>query len=178
MSVLETITVASVVGYIAVIMAVISNLQKVDKLYLNGTAGALSFWAVHFVMLGEFNSAIFMVIAAARIFISQPYFGSTKVMSLFLAIIAVQAYLFVKTPFDLLPIAAGVIATLANFIYRGVNLRVLIMVCALLMATNALMIGSIPAFIFECLNFAVLGRTAIKLYKTEGQKVNLKAAGA
>jgi hypothetical protein len=160
------------VGSLGIIFALIANCQKKDAYFLNITILSFCFWVAHFSMIEEYNTAIVFILVAARIFLSQLYFQNFRVMNFFMFLTIIQAFYFVKTPHDLFPIAVGFISSFANFMYRDIELRILILFCALLMLFNAYFVNSGTGMIAETINIIILSYTIRRMHQNESKKIN------
>lgn len=174
MEYIQNIALYEIIGAFGIVIAFIANMQKKDSYFLNITILSFVFWVIHFSLIEQYNTAVLFILIAGRIVLSQIYFKSIKVMNFFILLTILQALYFVKVPYDLLPITVGLISSIANFMYRGIQLRILILSCSTIMALNAYILHSYTGMFFELMNFVILSVTIIRLYKKQPEKISFK----
>lgn len=102
------------------------------------------------------------------------FYKSKFLTYFFIGVTVIQGFIFVETAPDLIPIIVGLLSTVANFMFRDLELRILIITATILMIGNAIILGSVPAMIFESMNLIILGTTIFKMNKTKTTPLSFK----
>ena len=139
---------AQSIGYVAFLLGASAFLQKNDRhlKFLNGSQCV--FYALHFVLLGNYPASGSLVVSAARSFLSIKT-RSRWVAAFFLVLNVAVGFALVHSRLGWLPIAGGCLATTALFLLRGIPMRLVLLVSTLCWLTNNIVSGSIGGTLLE-----------------------------
>lgn len=139
---------AQLVGYLALGLGIAAFLQRRDQHLRGLVAGQSLAYAIHFVMLGNAASAVGAAVSSARSLLSLRY-RSVPLAVLFVGLAVGLGWWFVRSPFGWLPIVGSSIATVAVFLFRGIPLRLCMLVSTALWLANNVLVGSVGGTILE-----------------------------
>lgn len=153
---------AQCVGYIAFVLGVGSFLQKDDRRFKLFMAGECLAYIVHFALLGNPTAVASSTVSLLRSLLAL----RTRSVWVALAIVAINGALglaLAKQPSDWLPLAASCLGTLALFLLHGVPMR-LVMLCGTgLWIANNLVAGSIGGTALELVIAVVNTVTIVRM---------------
>lgn len=142
------LSVPQLFGYAAFVFGVSSFLQRSDrhfKLYM--TAECLAY-VVHFWLLGNPAAVASSVVSSTRSVLSL-YTRSIWVAVLVVAVNVVLGMRFVTHWWNWCPLIASCVGTLALFLLKGIQMRIVMLLGTILWIANNLMSGSIGGSALE-----------------------------
>jgi len=110
-------------GILATLFVVLSFTQKDDirfKILIMIGAGIFT---IHFLLLGAYAGAIVALLNTTRTGLSMTRFKGNYILSIFMMLYVVMAFIVYETWIDILPFFAGAGATFAMFKFSGLKLR-------------------------------------------------------
>lgn len=119
-------------------------------------------FGVQFGLFGQWVAVGMSVLIVVRIMLARRFPRNLRVMGLMLAVSLAVALVTWRHWFDLFPLLAALLGTLAMFLFRGIAMRILLAGVALSWLINALIIGSIGGAIAEAL---ALGTNLFTLWR-------------
>jgi Bacterial inner membrane protein len=169
------------VGYLALVLGVISFLQRDDKRLKQLSALQGCAYGLHFLLLHNLPASANGFLSLARNFTALRTRSNTA-LYVFLALVGLAGVLFVRTPQGLLPMAGGLIAAVAVFKLDGIQLRLAFLCCTLLWLANNLLSRSIGGTLLELFVLTANGITILRLLQAqraaEGGQAPSRAARA
>lgn len=142
-------TYTDIIGYIALLFAIIANITPNKRLLLILAGAATLLFSIHFYLIGSTITAITLVFMTIRTWTSIVFEKTLSICTFFLICgIFIGIFNYEKL-LSLLPIVAFTFATIAMYMFRDVKMRVLFIFAAFSMLLNAIIHGSIPAMITE-----------------------------
>lgn len=139
---------AQLVGYLALGLGIAAFSQRRDQHLRGLIAGQSLAYAVHFVLLGNAAAAVGAAVSSVRSLLSLRY-RSVRLAALFVGIAFGLGWWFVQSPLGWLPIIGSSISTVAVFLFRGIPLRLVMLVSTALWLANNVLSGSIGGTMLE-----------------------------
>ena len=118
-------------GVVAAVSSFLAFRCKQDKHMLLLLAGSNVAWGMHFLFLAEYTGCFLNFVTAVRNF-SGLFLNNIIVVVLFITLYLTVFFISFASLWDLLPIIAVVISSLAVFYFRGLSLRVTLLIGSLL----------------------------------------------
>jgi hypothetical protein len=149
---IDLLSPAQGVGYVALVLGVAAFLQKKDKKLKFLNASESFIYCIHFTLLGNNSAAASSLISSIRTFISiksWSYFISAIIIIFNISINIYFGYLFSTGPGSWLPVVGSCIATLAVFTLQGVPMRLLLLSSTLCWLANNILSKSVGGTILE-----------------------------
>lgn len=171
-------SVTQVLGYIAVIFAIIGTLQKDDKDLIIFASVCYIFMFLHFVMIGSLVTAMTIAIGLVRNIVSLKT-KSINAAYFFALLYAVAGLYFMQQPIDLLPTVGAILNTFVIILLSRIKLRLSMILISLTCGIpNAIIIGSIGGFMIEFVLSSLSLVTIYRLYKEDksNNKINRQLA--
>lgn len=163
-SMLEFLSLAQIIGYLAFVLGVGSFLQMSDRHFKLWMTAECIAYAVHFYLLGNPTAVASTLVSASRSIISM-YTRSLWLAWMIVLVNIGFGILFVKQPADALPLIASSIATLGLFRLQGIRMRFVLLCGTLLWLANNLIAGSIGGTALEAVVAAVNLSTMVRMYR-------------
>jgi hypothetical protein len=153
--------IAQGVGLAAFVIAIVALSSKDDTRLKWLLALAAATIALHFTLLGAYVAACVMALNSSR-FVLANYSGTKGFAFLYIAAyIGFGAWNY-QAPVDLLPVASGMIGTLAVFCFSGIRMRALLLTCSVLWLTHNSIQGSLGGILME---IAFIAASALAIQK-------------
>lgn len=155
-------------GYVALVLAVTSFLQKNDIRFKSYLAAEFIAYVVNFTLLGNPTAAASSLVAVTRSVMSI-YSKSVWIACVFVAVNLAFGFGLAKVWWNWLPLIATSIGALAVFLLRGIPMRLGMLVGASLSIANNIMSGSIGGSALEIvitmINIYTIDRFRAKSFK-------------
>jgi len=139
---------AQCVGYVAFVVGVAAFLQKNDRRLKTLNATESLVYSVHFTLLGNFSAAACSLLAGTRSFLSLKT-RSLLLASVIMVVNVGLGFVFAKGIAGWLPVIGSCLATLAIFLLRGVQMRLVLLMSTFLWLANNILSGSIGGTALE-----------------------------
>jgi hypothetical protein len=168
---LDNLLLGQIAGFLALALCVAAVMSKDDdRLLAVLILGNIAF-AVQFAFFGAWVASAISALIILRIYLARRFprhLGAA--LTMVLATIAVAAATWQGLP-DIFPLAAGIVGTIAMFMFRGIPMRLGLVFAGLCwIITNAL-IGSIGALAAETLILLTNLTTIIRLARARHRKM-------
>jgi len=154
---------AQMFGHATLILSMVTFSRKKEsqfKLWL--TAQNLAY-AIHFFLMGNLAAMAGTMLSATRNLLSLRTRSMTAALILLVANLLL-AFWVVKAAWNVIPLTATAIATIAMFRLDGLRLRYAILCCTLLWLINNILTGSIGGTVMESMNTIMSSITIYRLH--------------
>lgn len=167
---LDSFVLGQIAGFLALALCVAAFLSKDDDQLLAVLILGNVAFAVQFAFFGAWVASAISALIILRIYLARRFPRHLWVaLAMVLSTIAVAAVTW-QGPADIFPLVAGIVGTVAMFMFRGIPMRLGLVVAGLCwIVTNAL-IGSIGALAAEALILLTNLATIIRLVRAGRQK--------
>ena len=155
---------AQMFGHATLILSMVTFSRKRDshfKLWLTAQNVA---YAIHFFLMGNLAAMAGTMLSATRNLLSLRTRSMTAAVIL-LAANLLLAFWLVKAAWNVIPLTATAIATIAMFRLDGLRFRYAILCCTLLWLINNILTGSIGGTVMESMIAIVSSVTIYRLHR-------------
>lgn len=145
---------AQIVGYVAFILGVGSFLQKNDRRFKIFMTGECIAYVIHFSLLGNPTAVASSLVSTTRSVLSI----YTQSIWIAVGVVIVNIALgigLVEHWWNWFPLVASCIGTIALFLFRGIQMRILMLFGTMLWIANNIISGSIGGTALEVVIFFV-----------------------
>ncbi len=161
---LDYFSLPQVLGYATFLMSIVTFAQKRDRRLKAWLIGHNLLYALHFFLMDNQAAMVSVLISAARNALSL------RTRALWVALLLISANVLlgivvVKAAWNVLPLAATVIATLSIFRLQGMRLRLGVFCATLLWLANNILTGSIGGTAAELMIAVVSCITIVRLHR-------------
>lgn len=160
---LDNFVLGQIAGFLALALCVLAVMSKDDdRLLAVLILGNIAF-AVQFALFGAWVASAISALIILRIYLARRFprhLGAALTMVLATAAVAAATW---QGPADLFPLAAGVVGTIAMFMFRGIPMRLGLVLAGLCWIITNAMIGSVGALAAEALILLTNLATIIRL---------------
>lgn len=155
---------AQMFGHAALILSMMTFSRKNDRHFRILLTGQNLLLAIHFFLLGNPAGAAGSTLSATRNVLSLRT-RSLAVALILLAANVLLGFWVVKTAWNVIPLLATAVATIAMFRLQGLHLRYAMLLATLLWLTNNILSGSIGATVMEVLIAIMSCVTIFRLHR-------------
>ena len=157
---------AQMFGYAALIVGMVTFSRKRDSHFKAWLVGQNLLYAIHFLLMGNLAAMVGSTLSSTRTLLSL-YTRSMLVVAVLLVANMLLGFWVVKAVWNVIPLAATAIATVAMFRLKGLQLRYVILFCTFLWLINNLLTGSIGGTLMESLIAVMSGITIFRLHREQ-----------
>lgn len=151
-------------GHAALLVSMVTFSRKHDTHFKGWLVGQNLLYAIHFFLMGNLAAVVGSSLSSVRTLLSLRT-RSMAVVALLLATNVLLGFWVVKAAWNVIPLIATAIATVAMFRLQGVKLRYAILFCTLLWLTNNILTGSIGGTVMESLIAVISSVTIFRLHR-------------
>lgn len=139
---------AQMFGYAALIVSLVTFSRQRDTHFKGWLIGQSLLYAIHFFLMGNQAAMVGSLLSSTRTVLSL-YTRSLVVVAVLLMANLLLGFWVVNTAWNVIPLCAAAIATVAMFRLHGLQLRYVMLLCTFLWLINNILTGSIGGSIME-----------------------------
>ena len=162
--------IAQAIGFLAFGLGVTGFLQKRDQRMKSIMTGQAVIMAVHFAMLGAYGGMVAAGVTAVRNMAAMSA-RARPLAPVFILIYIVLGYFSYSVWYDVLPIIAVCIGTVAFFYLEGIATRLCLGGATSLWLVHNIAAGSIGPSLMEIVNLGAHFTTIYRLYRDDTRSV-------
>ena len=148
MNAAELFSTAQLFGYAALIVSLVTFSRQRDAHFKGWLVGQNLLYAIHFFLMGNLAAMVGSMLSSTRTVLSL-YTRSLVVVAVLLVANLLLGSWVVKTAWNVIPLCATAIATVAMFRLHGLRLRYVMLLCTILWLINNIFTGSIGGTAME-----------------------------
>lgn len=151
-------------GYAALIISMMTFSRKHDTHFKRWLVVQNALYAIHFLLMGNLAAVAGSTLSSTRTLLSLRT-RSMVVVALLLATNLLLSFWVVKAAWNVIPLIATAIATVAMFRLQGLQLRYTILCCTVLWLINNILTGSISGTMMESMIAILSSITIYRLHR-------------
>jgi len=151
-------------GYAVLIVGMVTFSRKRDTQFKGWLIGQNLLYAIHFFLMGNPAAMVGSMLSSTRTLLSL-YTRSTVIVVILLSVNVLLGFWVVTAAWNLIPLTATAIATVAMFRLQGLQLRYVMLLCTALSLTNNIFTGSIGGTAMEIMIAMMSGITIFRLHR-------------
>jgi hypothetical protein len=152
------------VGYIVFLLGATAFLQKDDRRLKFFNSVQSFFYAVHFVLLGNFPAASSGAVSSVRSMLALRY-RSYALVAVLIGASVISGLFFAHGPAGWLPVFATILSTYAMFRMDGIPMRLVLLSCTLMWIVNNILSRSIGGTMVELFIATANITTMLRVYR-------------
>ena len=160
---------AQMFGYAVLIVGLVTFSRKRDTHFKGWLIGQNLLYAIHFYLMGNLAAMVGSMLSSTRTLLSL-YTRSMVVVVMLLAVNVLLGFWVVKAAWNVIPLTATAIATVAMFRLQGLRLRYVMLLCTALSLTNNILTGSIGGTAMEIMIAVMSCITIFRLRREMDQR--------
>jgi len=135
-------------GHAALLVSLVTFSRKRDTQFKGWLVGQNLLYAIHFFLMGNLAAMVGSTLSSTRTLLSL-YTRSLVVIAILLTANVLLGFWVVKAAWNVIPLTATAIATVAMFRLHGLQLRCVMLLCTILWLINNILTGSIGGTAME-----------------------------
>ena len=135
-------------GHAALLVSLVTFSRKRDTHFKGWLVGQNLLYAIHFFLMGNLAAMVGSTLSSTRTLLSL-YTRSLVVIAILLTANVLLGFWVVKAAWNVIPLTATAIATVAMFRLHGLQLRCVMLLCTILWLINNVLTGSIGGTAME-----------------------------
>ena len=135
-------------GHAALLVSLVTFSRKRDTQFKGWLVGQNLLYAIHFFLMGNLAAMVGSTLSSTRTLLSL-YTRSLVVIAILLTANVLLGFWVVKAVWNVIPLTATAIATVAMFRLHGLQLRCVMLLCTILWLINNILTGSIGGTAME-----------------------------
>ena len=139
---------AQMFGHAALLVSLVTFSRKRDTQFKGWLVGQNLLYAIHFFLMGNLAAMVGSTLSSTRTLLSL-YTRSLVVIAILLTANVLLGFWVVKAAWNVIPLTATAIATVAMFRLHGLQLRCVMLLCTILWLINNILTGSIGGTAME-----------------------------
>ena len=139
---------AQMFGHAALLVSLVTFSRKRDTQFKGWLVGQNLLYAIHFFLMGNLAAMVGSTLSSTRTLLSL-YTRSLVVIAILLTANVLLGFWVVKAVWNVIPLTATAIATVAMFRLHGLQLRCVMLLCTILWLINNILTGSIGGTAME-----------------------------
>lgn len=139
---IDSIYLAQLVGAIAFLISFIGLAQSDDKKFLNLYMFSTVLFILQFGILSQINTMISYAVVFAMIVVARDRFKNYYFLCGFITLSMLQLSFYVDDIYDVFSVSAAFLNIYAVFCFRGIRMRLLLILSSACMCINGFLIGS------------------------------------
>ena len=139
---------AQMFGHAALLVSLVTFSRKRDTHFKGWLVGQNLLYAIHFFLMGNLAAMVGSTLSSTRTLLSL-YTRSLVVIAILLTANVLLGFWVVKAAWNVIPLTATAIATVAMFRLHGLHLRYVMLLCTILWLINNILTGSIGGTAME-----------------------------
>lgn len=151
-------------GHAALIVGMVTFSRKRDTHFKGWLIGQNLLYAIHFFLMGNLAAMVGSTLSSTRTLLSL-YTRSMVVVAVLLVVNVLLGFWVVKAVWNVIPLTATAIATIAMFRLHGLKLRYVMLLCTFLWLINNILTGSIGGTAMESMIAVMSGITIFRLHR-------------
>jgi len=151
-------------GHAALIVGMVTFSRKRDTHFKGWLIGQNLLYAIHFFLMGNLAAMVGSTLSSTRTLLSL-YTRSMLVVAALLVANVLLGFWVVKAVWNVIPLTATAIATIAMFRLHGLKLRYVMLLCTFLWLINNILTGSIGGTAMESMIAVMSGITIFRLHR-------------
>jgi len=155
---------AQMFGHAALIVGMVTFSRKRDTHFKGWLIGQNLLYAIHFFLMGNLAAMVGSTLSSTRTLLSL-YTRSMVVVAVLLVVNVLLGFWVVKAVWNVIPLTATAIATIAMFRLHGLKLRYVMLLCTFLWLINNILTGSIGGTAMESMIAVMSGITIFRLHR-------------
>jgi len=144
----ELFSTAQMFGHAALLVSLVTFSRKRDTQFKGWLVGQNLLYAIHFFLMGNLAAMVGSTLSSTRTLLSL-YTRSLVVIAILLTANVLLGFWVVKAAWNVIPLTATAIATVAMFRLHGLQLRCVMLLCTILWLINNILTGSIGGTAME-----------------------------
>ena len=144
----ELFSTAQMFGHAALLVSLVTFSRKRDTHFKGWLVGQNLLYAIHFFLMGNLAAMVGSTLSSTRTLLSL-YTRSLVVIAILLTANVLLGFWVVKAAWNVIPLTATAIATVAMFRLHGLQLRCVMLLCTILWLINNILTGSIGGTAME-----------------------------
>jgi len=144
----ELFSTAQMFGHAALLVSLVTFSRKRDTHFKGWLVGQNLLYAIHFFLMGNLAAMVGSTLSSTRTLLSL-YTRSLVVIAILLTANVLLGFWVVKAVWNVIPLTATAIATVAMFRLHGLQLRCVMLLCTILWLINNILTGSIGGTAME-----------------------------
>ena len=144
----ELFSTAQMFGHAALLVSLVTFSRKRDTQFKGWLVGQNLLYAIHFFLMGNLAAMVGSTLSSTRTLLSL-YTRSLVVTAIVLTANVLLGFWVVKAVWNVIPLTATAIATVAMFRLHGLQLRCVMLLCTILWLINNILTGSIGGTAME-----------------------------
>ena len=144
----ELFSTAQMFGHAALLVSLVTFSRKRDTHFKGWLVGQNLLYAIHFFLMGNLAAMVGSTLSSTRTLLSL-YTRSLVVIAILLTANVLLGFWVVKAAWNVIPLTATAIATVAMFRLHGLQLRCVMLLCTILWLINNVLTGSIGGTAME-----------------------------
>jgi len=144
----ELFSTAQMFGHAALLVSLVTFSRKRDTHFKGWLVGQNLLYAIHFFLMGNLAAMVGSTLSSTRTLLSL-YTRSLVGIAILLTANVLLGFWVVKAAWNVIPLTATAIATVAMFRLHGLQLRCVMLLCTILWLINNILTGSIGGTAME-----------------------------
>ena len=144
----ELFSTAQMFGHAALLVSLVTFSRKRDTQFKGWLVGQNLLYAIHFFLMGNLAAMVGSTLSSTRTLLSL-YTRSLVGIAILLTANVLLGFWVVKAAWNVIPLTATAIATVAMFRLHGLQLRCVMLLCTILWLINNILTGSIGGTAME-----------------------------
>jgi len=162
---------AQMFGHAALLVSLVTFSRKRDTQFKGWLVGQNLLYAIHFFLMGNLAAMVGSTLSSTRTLLSL-YTRSLVVIAILLTANVLLGFWVVKAAWNVIPLTATAIATVAMFRLHGLQLRCVMLLCTILWLINNVLTGSIGGTAMESMIAVMSCITIFRLRREMNHPVN------
>ena len=167
----ELFSTAQMFGHAALLVSLVTFSRKRDTHFKGWLVGQNLLYAIHFFLMGNLAAMVGSTLSSTRTLLSL-YTRSLVVIAILLTANVLLGFWVVKAVWNVIPLTATAIATVAMFRLHGLQLRCVMLLCTILWLINNVLTGSIGGTAMESMIAVMSCITIFRLRREMNHPVN------
>ena len=167
----ELFSTAQMFGHAALLVSLVTFSRKRDTQFKGWLVGQNLLYAIHFFLMGNLAAMVGSTLSSTRTLLSL-YTRSLVVIAILLTANVLLGFWVVKAAWNVIPLTATAIATVAMFRLHGLQLRCVMLLCTILWLINNVLTGSIGGTAMESMIAVMSCITIFRLRREMNHPVN------
>ena len=167
----ELFSTAQMFGHAALLVSLVTFSRKRDTHFKGWLVGQNLLYAIHFFLMGNLAAMVGSTLSSTRTLLSL-YTRSLVVIAILLTANVLLGFWVVKAAWNVIPLTATAIATVAMFRLHGLQLRCVMLLCTILWLINNILTGSIGGTAMESMIAVMSCITIFRLRREMNHPVN------
>ena len=162
----ELFSTAQLFGHAALLVSLVTFSRKHDRHFKGWLVGQNLLYAIHFFLMGNLAAMVGSMLSSTRTLLSL-HTRSMVVVAILLTANVLLGFWVVKAAWNVIPLTATAIATVAMFRLHGLQLRYVMLLCTILWLINNVLTGSIGGTVMESMIAVMSCFTIYRLRRDE-----------